>query len=1224
MSCFSNLTAKLQSLKASNQKKYSCLGESTSNPEKLTAQEKSKFVNLAPTNKADDKGTYYRALSFATNDPDIQNIALTGPYGSGKSSVIQTFLTKYKGTALQVSLAAFVPEKNSIDENGVPDTSETPTKVDKKDIERSILQQMLYGADANKLPLSRFNRIQSPTECSRLISLLSLLGAFSTVYLLSKIAKLFNGELLAPFEISNWFNYVMLFISGLFLWFLAHKIYLQTFGISLKSVSLKNIELASTEENETSILNKHLDEIIYFFQSTKYDLVIFEDLDRFKDPSIFVTLREINNLVNANAGIKRRIRFLYALRDDIFKNTERTKFFEFIVPVIPIINHSNSIDKVLELVEKQGLTGKLNSRFLGEVSRYLTDMRLIRSIFNEYEIYSTSLEDDDGNVHDPDKLLAILIYKNVFPYDFEKLHQQDGVLAKILGEYDKYVSKTESDCKAKIRILENEIIAINEELPKDIGELNRIYAMALIELFPQGYNFIVHKNQTIFLKDFIAYEGFEELILSNKVNAGHQQGYSPKSIDISNLQASIDSQNTYSERKAKIEQKTATEQAQINTKIRKLKLKAASVKTQKFHKILQANEDQVTTILSKPGENTELLQYLVFEGYLDDTYYLYISLFHAGRMSPNDDKFIKNIRGFKPPNPSFKIDNPDEVIKEMRDEDFSRDYVLNHILMDFLVENSTSNALKLKSALKYISENFDECEDFFSGYYTSGKNVDEFVYSLANQWPSFAVEALEGNSGANHIAKILAYVPQKTIVDSLNKNQVITEFLSVSGQQVFDHKLSLNPDKLAALKVKIVDLSSMAMHLKLLDYVMTESLYVISPDNINFVLSENASPPKSQQITTSNLTTILESGYDPLISYVKENYDAYFEEVFFAIKSNTEESLETMHHVLSDEGILSETKERILASQNTVFPSFEEVPIEFHSNLLEHKTIEPSWENLVFYRNSKAYDESVLTQYLQDLEVVERLKPSRVPAEEEATDLRWFIFNNDEFEDEQYQTYIQLLPKHFKDFPKSASYEKLQILINANKIRLNENSFTFLDDERDLQTAFLISHIDEYLANKEAYLVDDDMRGRLISSSIAHEHKYRILVDLDVESVVGNSDLARNIANVLVATDFNPEEFDFEYLKSVIVNATKVKDQIKLLNDCRAYWAKEQIYSIIKCLPEPFSKIAEPRRSPKIPKTSENLIFTEWLNRKGFISSHSVKENKIHINNYKNAQDFNH
>lgn len=80
--------------------------------------------------------------------------------------------------------------------------------------------------------------------------------------------------------------------------------------------------------------------------------------------------------MNENAGVKRTIRFLYALRDDVFVNTDRTKFFEFIVPVIPIINASNSIDMVLEQGKRLELDGRLDRQFLREVSRYLNDLRV--------------------------------------------------------------------------------------------------------------------------------------------------------------------------------------------------------------------------------------------------------------------------------------------------------------------------------------------------------------------------------------------------------------------------------------------------------------------------------------------------------------------------------------------------------------------------------------------------------------------------------------------------------------------------------------------------------------------------------------------------------------------------------------------------------------------------------------------------------------------------------
>lgn len=43
--------------------------------------------------------------------------------------------------------------------------------------------------------------------------------------------------------------------------------------------------------------------------------------------------------------------FVYAIRDDMFKDSERTKFFDFIIPVIPIINSTNSSESLLEMLQ---------------------------------------------------------------------------------------------------------------------------------------------------------------------------------------------------------------------------------------------------------------------------------------------------------------------------------------------------------------------------------------------------------------------------------------------------------------------------------------------------------------------------------------------------------------------------------------------------------------------------------------------------------------------------------------------------------------------------------------------------------------------------------------------------------------------------------------------------------------------------------------------------------
>ncbi|MEP3332974.1 hypothetical protein [Sedimentitalea sp.] len=218
-----------------------------------STEARTKFVDLAPTSKADEEGIYSEALEFATTNPDVSNIALTGPYGSGKSSVIKSFLRSYRGNTLQISLAAFLPEADGMGaSNG---------KISKQEIERSILQQMLYGADANNLPLSRFKRIQSPKWWAGGVSLLIVLGGISLWYLFQNRADLFSGEFFTPFDRSNWFNLGVFVFGFVFLWRSLHHIYLKSFGMSLKGISLKDVEIAPEAAEEESILNRHLDEM---------------------------------------------------------------------------------------------------------------------------------------------------------------------------------------------------------------------------------------------------------------------------------------------------------------------------------------------------------------------------------------------------------------------------------------------------------------------------------------------------------------------------------------------------------------------------------------------------------------------------------------------------------------------------------------------------------------------------------------------------------------------------------------------------------------------------------------------------------------------------------------------------------------------------------------------------------------------------------------------------
>ena len=59
---------------------------------------------------------------------------------------------------------------------------------------------------------------------------------------------------------------------------------------------------------------------------TTYDTVFIEDLDRFNQPNIFIKLRELNTVINNYDNIKRKVVFIYAIKDDISKMRKEPSF----------------------------------------------------------------------------------------------------------------------------------------------------------------------------------------------------------------------------------------------------------------------------------------------------------------------------------------------------------------------------------------------------------------------------------------------------------------------------------------------------------------------------------------------------------------------------------------------------------------------------------------------------------------------------------------------------------------------------------------------------------------------------------------------------------------------------------------------------------------------------------------------------------------------------------
>lgn len=1154
----------------------------------------SKFVNLAPTDEADKTGVYAEAINFAISDSKVRNIALTGPYGSGKSSIIQSFLRKHKPRTLHISLAAFVPDEGTDSKD-----------VTRQEIERSILQQMLYGADANRLPLSRFKRIQSPGVWSIFKSLYIVIGIASLWYVFDHHEAIFNGDFFDQPALSNWFGLSVFALAFIFVWTTIHHFYVASFGVSLKSVSLKDIEIRPAADDQESILNRHLDEIIYFFQSTDYDLVIIEDLDRFNDAEIFTTLREINSLVNANAGVKRVIRFLYALRDDMFASADRTKFFEFVIPVIPIINSSNSIDMVLKQGKRLELDERLDRQFLREVSRYLNDLRLIQNIFNEYAIYVSNLEADEDNVLNSSKLLAVLIYKNVFPKDFEHLHRGEGKFASILQRQEEFIRSGESRYRTEIAQLEQGIEIAERQTPADIKELRQIYAMAIIEKLPQEVACLYVDDQTPTpISKIYEHTGFEKLLEITHVRAQNHNRQNQR-IDISGVQDAVDQSRSYQERKTEILGKASENKNNSLRKIGELRSKIASLRTSKLSELLRSNLDGVDQIFESFSENGELAKYLILEGHLDDTYYQYTSLFHSGRLSPNDNKYLIQIRAFFNPEPDSPVDNPTEVIAAMRDEDFGQSYVLNVKLVDCMLSDPGVYAAQLQKLIGMISSDFDSCDAFFDTYYSSGRHVGALLERLANGWKGLVHAVSTNPRKVSHLAELVATLPLDTLHVLANEFSQLSDSVSENLRAILMRVPELEPHRLQVLNIEVEDLAAIEDFPLIQQEVWEDGLFHLTIPNFEYAYKSVLGFSDLQPLRTMNYSTIRMLENPTLLDRAERDFVSYLQNIILDLPENSMETEETILDVVRRPEIPQDDLRRFLELQKAKLSDLSSVPEELHGLLFALNAIKPLWSNCIDFLNGEGFKEEVLVKYLDQDEVCFSLSEHKIPSGDEAKGLRRFLVKSNSLSDSVYSEYMRALPRQFEFVPDGLDESKIKILIEAQRIVFKPEVFEAISNYDDLQVRFVATNIDTYLARPDVFELDDDFREELLKSGIDMDAKFELVKLMDLTVLPDFPERAALVGPSVVGSDVSVLNLEASSVRALIVQSRPIATQVALLNTCHAILTDEELRTVLVNLPRPYSEIKTGYSIPRLKNTDYNLQLVEILDTRNIISSWS-------------------
>lgn len=505
------------------------------------------------TDKSNPYTEQFEELKSFLENRNVKNLAVFGSYGAGKSSFLKTFFTHYtvngrrdEDNVIYISLPDFKytkkdkranqphteqkiikDNKKSINTKNQFESSEKDSlNLDLETVENEIIRQLLHGKISRKVPVSLFSNFK--TDTLEIITISVFILSFITF---SFLCKNHNIGIKEFFNIDSYLLFRLVLLLSFFC--PIFKYISRRFRFS--NISFFNVGVSAKDKSQSSIFDSYLDEITYLFEESKCRYVVFEDLDRTDNYEVLTHLRNLNFILNNDhrcfdniTGKQRKIVFIYVIRSDIFtKAQDSVKFFDASIHVQNVITSANSreffikyrddlckhfLDDKLknEFLSKKALTNE----FLSNIAFFVTDLRLVKMIFNDYlnilgslEVILTNIENHNFDFFS-EKFFSYAVFRNTYPHESETLLRDEGYIYELLNKKFNYWGKANNheiisiSKETELSLLGDEI-QTNKNLKLLYLLLNKSYLSEDYRLYSAVFTKNVFKNENADRKFFL-------------------------------------------------------------------------------------------------------------------------------------------------------------------------------------------------------------------------------------------------------------------------------------------------------------------------------------------------------------------------------------------------------------------------------------------------------------------------------------------------------------------------------------------------------------------------------------------------------------------------------------------------------------------------------------------------------------------------------------------------
>lgn len=1164
-----------------------------------------KITVLSPSDNLESSASYKnyeKRLVAALRHELVLNIALTGIYGSGKSSILNTFKRTYENKNewdfLEVSLSTFKVEKvsegNQADEESIDKEVRglTPDKIQL--IERSILQQFFYAVPQSDIPLSRFKRItQNSKENYREVLGVIILGLWSYLYAFDLI-----GFITDLIEFANWYHYFNLVILIACTLFLIDKIFSYGFGLKEIKFNLHNAEFNIKNEQEKSILNDHLDEILYFFETTGKNVVIIEDLDKFNDTEIFIRLRELNSIINKSCP--HRVVFIYAIRDDIFEDNERSKFFDYIIPVIPIVNPTTAYDIVIK--EHSSIANELDNKFLLNTCLYFSDMRLLKNILNEYEVYFDQLKVLDI---DKNKLFAMVVYKNYHPNEFAKLNSNSGEIYEIFHkEKLKIVEILATEKYQFISNLELKKNKILDEGLNSIKELNSVYSYMVLRkldsVMQQGtygrqskINVVVD-SKGYSISNIVSTEVLKEMAQHQTITLEVTNTSFTVSFNFSDIEDEVNPDTPYLDRLSNIEDKKNGELENLLNEESNTRYEIQDTKRMMLRELL----NQSDIIIDKP-----LLKFFITNGYIDETYQSYISYFFEESISLNDKNYALLVSTFDEPDFELELKKCGELVENYLGLDkLSTHSALNFTMLDFLLNNS-SKTIYLEKYIEVICDASNLSRDFLKIYLKRDKNLSLLIPRIVGIREDIIDEINIYNNTEEarlNLKRFIKYLPLKSYEELPYLTEQIRGELNILRDYVsvisdcFDNNFDDFQEFTDIVQPTLKHAVFSEEQVEELNWLGKNRYLAINKHMIKQVLVNNLedSDTAVADLEVKPITLMANSGIDYLTENIwSENLLEYIRVILVDADESTSYS--------EDENVYIKTL-NVLDSRNSIVEKFIDITstkikdisavenYQIQQYLIGSLKVPYSWSNVFKYFSESYEDQGDQGAYREiDGSLVKFLENGRsylqmvnyteldflgiVDWEATKAEFDKHLFVCSELSDDAYEKLIGVTDNNWNNSNlEDISQEKIRALISLGKLSLTPENWEQVKEHasKEVILTFLVKNI-EFIMNDLDFiqLRPQDIVSLLFSEDIINNSKRFLVENIGVDLISVGEHIRKKILGVY-GSDRIPitiyeqfiEHADSNELKKLLLN------QIENMND-------SEIMRVLSLLDEPYQTL---------------------------------------------------